>query len=447
VTSSKLSSAGVTESGFWLVKLGDWLFLAWVALIPVMRPHIYVAGRFWLQAADIVFVPAAFVYIALLLAGKRQLRLTPSSRCAILYLAALTLSACASEDRRQSFLKLPADAYVIIGAVMTASYVSSHEALRKTILAWIAGTAVTIIASAAGVFAFYVGGFRELGQNIFLDHFGTFPPGPYPRIRALFLNANMFCSYAVASTMIVVAAHEAGWISRRTSQALFWGAALASIPSLSPGLGGLFLAIGLWYWRARRFNEARSAFAGRLAAGAGIFVAVGLLLVVTISPTQLVASSVWETLRHPQPSPRDLTWIGAWRTFLAHPLLGRGLDLPAANVRYLTLSGDLQELTDAHNTWLSIMAQAGLLGVIAFAAVVFTLVAHFGWRSPSSNPVLAALDLAFLSGVFYQLLTGSFENTRHVWLMIGLVAGAHAIQEARSAGQSHARLMGLFRRA
>lgn len=435
LTSSRLPNTGVAESGCWLVKLGDWLFLAWVALIPIMQPHVYVAGRFWLQAADIVFVPAASIYIALLLAGKRKLRLLWSSRYAILYLATLILSACASEDKRQSFLKLPADAYVIIGAIMATSYISSLEALRKTILAWIAGTAVTIIATAAGLFAFYALGLRGLEQNIFLFHSGTLPPGPYPRICALFLDANMFCSYAVASAMIVVAAHEAGWITRGTSRALFWGIALASIPSLSLGLGGLFLAIGLWHWRARRSNAARSAFVGRFAARAGIFAAVGFLLVATISPTPLRTSSVWETLRHPQPSSRVLTWIGAWRTFLAHPLLGRGLDLPAANVRYLAASGDLQELQAAHNTWLGIMAQAGLPGVIAFAAIVLS-VTTFGWRSPSSNPMLAALDLAFLGGVLYPFLTVSFENTRHVWLMIGLVAAAHGIQEAGSGRQS-----------
>jgi len=309
LTSSPPSRVG--DGGSWLVKFGDWFFLAWIALIPVMQPfHLRVAGRFWLQAADVVFVPAVLLYIASLLAGKRQLRATSWHCCAILYLTVLVVSAWASEDRRQSFLKLPADAYVVIGALMTAAFVSSLDALRKAILAWLAGAAATIVATAAGV-CLYIAGFRDLKRNTFLFHFGSLPPGPHPRLRALFLDGNMFCSYAIVSTMIVVAAREAGWIGRGTSRVLFWGSAVASILSLSPGLGGLFLAVGLWYWRAKRSTVGRSSIVSRIAAMAGILVSVGFLLVAAISPTPIVKGPLWEALRHPQPSVRVLVWIDA----------------------------------------------------------------------------------------------------------------------------------------
>ena len=446
---SMLSGAGANGSGRWLVKLGDWLFLAWVALIPVMQPNLTIFNRFSLQAADVVFVPAAVVYVALLLSGKRQLRLTPLNRCAMAFLAALILSTCLSENRWQSFLKLLADTYLIFAAVMAESYIANLEALRRTTLAWIAGTAVTIAAAAAGVMAFYyslllpaalrssaatgpLGAIVEFSRNTFIDDYGTAPPGPYPRICACFLYADGLCAYAIASAMIVVAAHQAGWIGRRTSQALFWGAAMAALFSPSPGMGGLFLAMGLWYWRQKRSNPASSPHAGRYAASAGALAAVAFLLVATISPTPLRTSSVWETLRHPQPSVRDLTWTGAWRTFLSHPLFGRGLDLPEADVYYLAASGEMHHQDDAHNTWLSIMAQAGLPATIAFAAIMLTLTRRFRWRSADSHPALAALDLAFISGVLYPLLTASFESTRHVWLMIALVAAAHRVLDAES---------------
>jgi len=91
----------------------------------------------------------------------------------------------------------------------------------------------------------------------------------------------------------------------------------------------------------------------------------------------------------------------------------------------------MQNITDAHNTWLSIMAQAGLPGLVAFAAMVFTLTARFRWRLPSSDPVRAALELALLGGVLYSFFTLSPENTRHVWLIMGLVAGVHHFQTSR----------------
>jgi O-antigen ligase len=148
-----------------------------------------------------------------------------------------------------------------------------------------------------------------------------------------------------------------------------------------------------------------------------------------ISPTPLRSHSVWGALRHPEPSARVLTWIDAGKTFLAHPFLGRGLDMPAAHVLYPTASGVVKTMTDAQNTWLSIMAQAGLPGLLAFAAVMFSLTRRFRWFSPRSDPVRAALELALLGGVVYQLLTESFENTRHVWILMGLVSGVQGMED------------------
>jgi hypothetical protein len=43
--------------------------------------------------------------------------------------------------------------------------------------------------------------------------------------------------------------------------------------------------------------------------------------------------------------------------------------------------------------------------------------------------VRAALELALLGGVVYQLLTESFENTRHVWILMGLVSGVQGMED------------------
>jgi hypothetical protein len=66
-----------TPHPFLFYAVGEWLFLAWIALIPVMQPwHVRIAGRFWLQIAGFVFVFAALAYIASALAGQRRIRLT-----------------------------------------------------------------------------------------------------------------------------------------------------------------------------------------------------------------------------------------------------------------------------------------------------------------------------------------------------------------------------------
>jgi hypothetical protein len=57
-------------------------------------------------------------------------------------------------------------------------------------------------------------------------------------------------------------------------------------------------------------------------------------------------------------------------TWARQPLVGQGLGTPAADVTYLDASGRLQYHTDAHNTWLSIAAEKGLVGVAAFAVLL-----------------------------------------------------------------------------
>jgi O-antigen ligase len=398
----------------------DWCFLAWVALIPVMQPfHLRVVNRFWLQPADVAFIPAFLLFAFSVLTGKRSFRWTPWAWLALLYLGTLALSACASENRRQSFLKLPIDGYVIVGAILTTGFVSDVEMLRRTLLAWLAGAAATICAIVAGV-GLFLAGYTAQRHNIFLFGFGTLPPGHYPRIRALFLDGNMFCSYAVTSAMIVLAAYEAGWIGRGTLLALFWGCAIGSMLAISPGTGGIFLAVGLWCSRGGK---------GKPLAAAGILAAAAFLAIATISPAPIRYASLWETLRRAEPSVRVLTWTGAWRTFLAHPWLGRGLDLPVAQVNYVTASGSLQRLTDAHNTWLSIMAQDGLPGLIAFCALSLLLLDRMRRRSANRAPLQTALELAFVGGVLYQFPTESLENTRHVWLAMGLLAASGSVRD------------------
>jgi O-antigen ligase len=152
--------------------------------------------------------------------------------------------------------------------------------------------------------------------------------------------------------------------------------------------------------------------------------------------TPLATTSAVETILHPAPSGRLLTWTGAWHTFQSHPFFGQGLESEVAHVHYLTASGALQTLTDAHNTWLSIMAQQGLVGIVAFSWVVIHLVRRFRLSGPPVDreaAVRASLELAMIGGFLYSTLTGSFENTRHVWALMGLVAAVQTFPAMASA--------------
>ena len=83
-----------------------------------------------------------------------------------------------------------------------------------------------------------------------------------------------------------------------------------------------------------------------------------------------------------------------------------------------------QFLTDAHNTFLSIAAHDGLFGLAAFCTLII-----FVLRKPSlqtsGNPesvIHTAAWIGLVQALLYQGIAGSWEHTRHIWVLIGLVA-------------------------
>lgn len=411
-----------------VARLWEWLLLAWIAALPVMHPfNLRYLHKYTLPIADLFFVGAIAAFLAALICRTRQLRPCSWYPPLFAYACALIASTLASDNVRQSLPKLAGDLYLILAAVLVVNFVTDREALRRAILAWLTGTAVTILATAAGVIL-YFSGMTTLKQNPFLSPFGTLPPGHYPRIKALFLNANMMCSYAVIGAMLVIAARQAGWISRTTFGLLLSGAIFAAAFSISPDLGGLCLVLGIWQARLQV-----SRLRARCIAGAGVAIAVVVFIGAPISMTPLARTSLADAILHPEPSGRLLTWTGAWHTFLKHPWLGQGLESDAADVHYVTAGGARQKLTDAHNTWLSIMAQQGLVGLCAFSWVVVHLVRRFrlfGQPRDGTAALRVSFELALIGGFLYQTLTGSFENTRHVWALMGIVAGVQANPQA-----------------
>ncbi|MFL6769644.1 MAG: O-antigen ligase family protein, partial [Sphingomicrobium sp.] len=133
------------------------------------------------------------------------------------------------------------------------------------------------------------------------------------------------------------------------------------------------------------------------------------------------------------PSGRFLTWSAALAEFVAHPILGHGLGVDAVDVRYADPSGNLQQLTDAHNMILGIAAQAGVIGLIGLSALI---VAAIRLTSGGSDGLRLGLGLTFLNAFVYQGLSGSFEDTRHLWVLFGLLAAAARLPVIRPDGNN-----------
>ena len=126
-------------------------------------------------------------------------------------------------------------------------------------------------------------------------------------------------------------------------------------------------------------------------------------------------------------SHRAVAWETAFETFKQHPLLGRGVGTPVSSATYVNPSGRVETLTDAHNTYLSVAGESGILGILAFAGIIVFLL-----RGLLPLQLTGALDvvvktyllLALADAFLFQSLVGSFEDTRHLWVLFGMLAAA-----------------------
>jgi O-antigen ligase len=344
------------------------------------------------------------------------------------YAAALMLSSIFSTQPSRSFIKLAGEFYLFGLSFISYSFVRDSAFVKRIVYAFLAGTSITILASLAG-FVFFYFGYKTQADNFFLSHVGSLPAGNYPRIHALFANANMMCNFLNVTLMLSLLSGYLGWIRKWLSLVLTTGIWFAAILTFSTGLGGMLLSTGLWFGTvyAGRKNEV---FKSRLIKFVGIAAAILILAAACVSPDtantaqDFTVPGVEQKL---EPSVRILVWQDSIRTFSEYPILGKGTGIDPANVFYSTLSGQNQILSDAHNMYLSVLGQAGLIGFVAFAGLLVFLIRRFKFEIGDERATIeTALSCAIAGALLYQGLTGSFEDARHLWILIGMFAGISA---------------------
>jgi O-antigen ligase len=274
-------------------------------------------------------------------------------------------------------------------------------------------------------------------------HFGTLPPGAYPRFALTFLNANLLCNYLTVSLGLLLLASLRGWLPRRAVLALAAAVLIAATFTISPGLGGIALALGLWAWISQRRRSPRLA---SLALWAAAATAIAFLAVTAVTPiihsTAPFVMAVPGTAIGLAPSGRFMAWSAAAAEFARHPLLGHGIGISAVRVDYADPSGNRQTLTDAHNLVLSIAAQAGIVGLAGLAALIGLVVRTISRAWPGSAPAnltVVILGLTLLNALVYQGVSGSFEDARHLWLLLGLLLAAARLSRANGAETANPR--------
>jgi O-antigen ligase len=319
--------------------------------------------------------------------------------------------------------------------------------LRYVLLGWLGGFAVTVVLGLAGIILFYLG-VRDPARNVVLWNYGSVPVGSYPRVAVFFANANMTCSYLLVGLALLPAALQRATSPRLRHLLVALGVtgALVTVFTLSTGLGGLALggALGwiLWSYLRGRLRPLREGFVGLAgAAGAVTFVVITVFLLVPRGHGDVRLGPVdldFET------SGRVDVWRSALATFADHPVTGAGLGVNVSETRHARAVWSMENWgsdamkssptihMEAHNVWLNILGQVGLLGLTAFAILVAVLV----MRLLGKRPVAAPLDLTrigllagLVGAVFYHGFFAALEESRQVWFLFGMIGAVTARSE------------------
>jgi O-antigen ligase len=260
----------------------------------------------------------------------------------------------------------------------------------------------------------------------------------------------MFANYLELALPVTIAAL---W-GRVRPALLVAGAAIAVVVAaftLSSGFAGLLFGLFLlvaWGWRERRGIRTL------LLAGLGV-ATVGAAAVLTFSSIAWpvaqgqdgdvrIGGRAYRLMDGARPS----LWRAAAETFRSHPLLGIGYGehvSTTSDPRAFVYADRLDTVAargpvaarkmEAHNAWLNVAGQAGVLGLATFA---FLLLAN--WvpvlavaRRPGEFSVLAAgLFAGFAGGLLYHGVFGALEETRALWALAALGATTVALDKARA---------------
>jgi O-antigen ligase len=399
-------------------------FVVLVFSLGFMQPFLFLFGQ-RIHFTDFIFLLVFGLWIASLIFKQTVFRGSRFYLPLAIYLFAFVCSTIFSVNPKLSAVKLLGEIYLIGLAVLSFNLIDTVEKLKKVFQVWLSATAIAGFVSLLTFVLFYIDRDNSLLLST-LSHYGTLPPGNYPRITATFINPNMLCNYLSISFLILFASIKLKWINHTLTLVLLVLLSFASAFTISPNLGGIFLCAGLWFWLI--FKEKKKLNFARLFLVGGILSALLFFFATVVTPIPTETSPFYINVplleKRLDPSSRVLAWQSSLQTLMGNPIFGKGVGTDAAHAKYLNPSGRMETLLDAHQMWLNVAGQTGVFGFFALCYLcVFLFRRAIDFSFASQKFILqTALGIAFLSAFLYQGLTGSYEDARHLWVLIGLLA-------------------------
>jgi len=384
-----------------------------IILSPFDRLSLGTVAGLQVRLADATVLLIAPALAVLVFRHWRSWLLDSFAQVLVVWLAINLIGAWRSPAGALAIAKFAGVGWLAVLALSAATLSRDGAAQLYLRAAWCAALAV-VVAIFLATLAMWVLGARDLST---LASFGSLPPGPYPRIRGPFMNANMACTWLLAALAVAISSGPALGLSRKQLFTLVGLGGASSALTASPGLAGLFA--GLAMSRSRLPHSLRPY---------ALVLAIGGLAVMALATTLLVRSTPagWRV----EPAPRASVWESAAETAASAFPLGSGLGTEPAKHSWTSPAGELQLLTDAHQAYLSILAQLGMPGLVAWLA----LLAIAFLRARHEDPWLA---VGIVAAVVIPSLSGSFENARHLWVLVGMAAGSAPLMRPSSTGGRH----------
>ena len=416
------------------IRPEQWPFFLFAASLPFATVLPFRVSSYPVELADVMFVAAAAAWLITFVLKRRLVRSKFYFLLAA-YAVAVTLSAAMSANPAFSSVKLLGKFYLIAIALLCTNSITSMADLKRSITAWLIGAGIALLLSLAGIVLFYFG-FTDPSWNIVLHPiYGSLPPGNYRRIEGFFRYPSLLANFIAVTWMLLLLAFSAGWLKSRTAWVYSAVLFIVDLFTLTPGLGGIFATSG--YAAAIKLRERGSNSLGRFVTAAGICVAAVFFIAASVTVFSYRPEATASPIMHGvvTPSHRAVAWQTAFETFRENPLFGRGIGMPVAYSKYVDPSGRGQILTDAHNTYISLLAESGTLGFAAFMGMIAFLT--FGlWKMRVADDTAKYVRIFFLLALFdaffYQSLTGSYEDSRHLWTFFGFAAAAIRITKNSS---------------
>jgi len=419
----------ITQLGLAFLSL-----LLFIVTLPLSRLGIR-SGSLLLQAADI-FLGLAYLFFGFqVVSGRVRFRPSRLLVVSVIFWATLVVSLVANDKLGGSGAKkVVAMMALVFLPVLVQHLVTDAERIRWVIRAWVLSLAITAAVGVFGFLAFYF--YPPVGKAMMCGYHGV-PVGPYPRLCSPFLMPNLMANYlavglavVVASGGLVISRNRVLWLSLAVGFTLFF--------TLSVAMAGGLLAAALAYrWTSARLGKRRKLDFLLPLGAAGLMLAWTGAAVVWITPPgqghvslgQKGDLKFWD-------GTRPAIWSAAARTFAENPIAGVGY------AEYVAVTYDpkvqigpgrgsaqhtpLRSAMEAHNVWLNVAGQAGVLGLGAFVVLLIVLLRPVFPLIRHTDPVVGSVAIAVVAGVLgavaYHGVFAAIEEARHNWLLFGLAA-------------------------